>query len=123
MCDFSNVFFVVEAPSLKRYNFVHAFCFLLVFDRETYYEGAFLPSRCSGAIYTKYNETTNDFTHAADLLGVPLSCGFLFERDKNWFVPRESFVKSRPSLGASVVYRKAYEGTNIRPVRVSLNSL
>lgn len=83
MSGYSNVFFVVEAPSLKRYNFVHAFYFLLVFDRETYYEGAFLPSRCSGAIYTKQDETTNDFTHAADLLGVPLSCGFLFERDKN----------------------------------------
>ena len=83
MCYFLNVLFVVKAPSLKLYNFVHAFCFLLVFDRETYYEGAFLPSRCSGAIYTKLNETTNDFTHAADLLGVPLSCGFLFERDKN----------------------------------------
>ena len=50
---FFEGFFVVEAPSLKRYNFVHAFCFLLVFDRETYYEGAFLPSRRSGAIYTK----------------------------------------------------------------------
>lgn len=65
----------------------------------------------------------NDFIYVVDLLGVLLSCGFLFECDKNWFVFCESFVKLCLFFGVFVVYRKVYEGINIRFVCVFLNSL
>ena len=51
------------------------------------------------------NTMTNSSTHTGDLLCIPLCCCFLFECDKNWLVACESFVKSRPSFGSSIVWK------------------